>query len=122
LFKEKNDRMPLDNNSIADFLGQEICNSSIIKNSKFTAAEKNILDINFSVQELDQAIKDASGSTAGGPDGIGNACIKKMWPYIRIALTNYTNCCLRKGSLTENFRTALIKLIQKKGDLSKIGN
>jgi hypothetical protein len=112
----------LTENTIPDFLGPEICNSSIIKNSKLTNDEKLLLDNLFSVEELDQAVEDAKSTTAGGPDGIGNKCIKKIWPYIRVPLTNYANCCIEKEHLTDNFRTALIKLIPKKGDVSKIGN
>jgi hypothetical protein len=122
LFKERNDRVQLTENTIPDFLGPEICNSSIIKNSKLTNDEKLLLDNLFSVEELDQAVEDAKSTTAGGPDGIGNKCIKKIWPYIRVPLTNYANCCIEKEHLTDNFRAALIKLIPKKGDVSKIGN
>jgi hypothetical protein len=122
LFKEKDDRQPLNANSIRDFLGEEICNNSIVKNSKLTETEKNLLDCAFSVQELDEAVAEAKSATAGGPDGLGNKCIKKLWPYIRIPLTNYANCCVQKGSLTDNFWTALIKLIPKKGDTGSINN
>ena len=42
---------------------------------------------------------------------------RKTWP-----LKNYSDCCMRKGQLTEPFKSAIIKLIPKKGDCSKIGN
>jgi hypothetical protein len=113
---------PLTNQTIADFLGPEICNNSVVLNSKLTDDEKLFVDRNLSVGELDAAAKEAKVTTAGGPDGIGNACVKKMWTYIRVPLTNYANECIRKGTLTNNFRTALIKSIPKKGDATKIKN
>jgi hypothetical protein len=39
-----------------------------------------------------------------------------------VPLTNYANHCLESGNLTDNFRTASIKLIPKKGGLSRITN
>jgi hypothetical protein len=112
----------VDNTSIPTFLGPEICNSSIVKNSILTEAEKILVNGLFTVQELDEAARESKTATASGPDGIGNACIKKIWPFIRKPLTDYANCCLNNGRLTDNFRTASIKLIPKKGDKSKIGN
>ncbi len=41
---------------------------------------------------------------------------------LRIPLLNYSNYCFEVGHLTTNFRSALIKLIPKKGDLSSIKN
>jgi hypothetical protein len=69
--------LALNANSIEEFLGPEICESGAVQNSKLTLAEKNLIDGNFSVDELDAAAKEAKSTTAGGPDGIGNACIKK---------------------------------------------
>jgi hypothetical protein len=114
------ERLP--DNVIEDFLGPDICNSSIVQNSKLIDTEKQYLNRPFTVAELDEAASEARVSTAAGPDGIGNACVKKMWSYIKIPMTNYANCCIDKGSLTDNFRTASIRLIPKKGDSSKISN
>jgi hypothetical protein len=122
LYTKPVDSPPLNENTIRDFLGEEICDSSIVKNSKLTPDEKNMLITNFSVDELDEAMKEARSATASGPDGIGNTCFKKVWNYIRVPLTNYANCCVEKGTLTDNFRTASIKLIPKKGDISSINN
>jgi hypothetical protein len=89
----------------------------VVKNSKLTDAEKLFVNTLFSVNELDSAVKDIKTNTAGGPDGIGNACVKKMWPYIRQPLTKFANYCIESGKLTDSFRTASIKLIPKKGIL-----
>jgi hypothetical protein len=45
-----------------------------------------------------------------------------MWPYIRQPLTKFANYCIESGRLTDSFRTASIKLIPKKGDISNIAN
>jgi hypothetical protein len=122
LYSEPANLTPLNDNSIAEFLGPEICMTSVVQNAKLTDPEKNLLLTDFSLREMDESVKEAKAATAGGPDGIGNACIKKIWPYIRKPLTSFANECIRKGSLTDNFRTASIKLIPKKGDLSKLKN
>jgi hypothetical protein len=68
----------LENTIIEDFLGPEICNNSMVKNSKLTKAEKININALFSVEELDQSVEDIKVATAGGPDRIGNACVKKI--------------------------------------------
>jgi hypothetical protein len=97
LYKKEEGLPVLNDNSISDFLGPDICESSIVRNSKLTEAEQAQINTPFSVGELDAAAKEAKKATAGGPDGIGNDCIKKIWPYIRIPLTNYANHCLETG-------------------------
>jgi hypothetical protein len=41
---------------------------------------------------------------------------------IRKPLFDYTNYCYNRGTLTDNFRSAKIRLIPKKGDLTKLSN
>jgi hypothetical protein len=60
--------------------------------------------------------------SAPGEDGFSNRLIKKIWKYIRIPLLNYANYCFKTGSLTQNFRSAVIKLIPKKGDTRLLKN
>jgi hypothetical protein len=122
LFCRDPDQHELPDNVIENFLGPDICNSGVVRNSKLTENEVLMLSQPFSVAELDEAAKEAKISTAAGPDGIGNACIKKIWQYIRIPLTNFSNCCTDNGVLTDKFRTASIRLIPKKGDTGNIKN
>jgi hypothetical protein len=77
LFTSSRENVVVDNNTIPTFLGPEICNSSIVKNSILTEAEKVLVNGLFTVQELDEAVRESKTATASGPDGIGNACIKK---------------------------------------------
>jgi hypothetical protein len=80
------------------------------------------LDQAITVAELDAALEDSNMKSAPGIDGINNKFIKGIWQIVRYPLLRYANCCFRKKKLTENFNTACIKLIPKKGDLSAIKN
>jgi hypothetical protein len=55
---------PLNNTTIAEFLGPEICMSSVVKNAKLTEPEKNLLLNEFSLGEMDESVKDAKAATA----------------------------------------------------------
>jgi exonuclease III len=116
---EKNRDM---NGRIEGFLGPDICAHPVVLNSKLTEEEKNNLEVDFSVAELDEVSKDLNLKSAGGLDGINNALIKKMWNLIRTPLCNYANFCVEKGSLTNSFNSSVIRLIPKKGDLGNIKN
>jgi exonuclease III len=108
--------------AIERFLGPEILENPVVKNSKLTDAESLRIGNNFTVNEFDEVVKDINTRTAGGPDGISNSVVKKIWKYIRDPLTKYANFCKDKGELTHSFRTAAIRLIPKKGDCARIKN
>jgi hypothetical protein len=57
-----------------------------------------------------------------GQDGYSNVLIKKCWKFIRLPLLKYAHKCFEKGILTPNFRSAVIKLIPKKGDKARLKN
>jgi hypothetical protein len=109
-------------NVIENFLGQEICNHEIVRGCKLTGPEAAVLDQPLSFQELDKAVRDCKSRTAPGIDGFNNSFIKKHWKIFRTPLMAYAVTCFRKGRLTENFSTGSIRLIPKKGDLTKIKN
>jgi hypothetical protein len=109
-------------NSINDFLAEEICNNPIVKGSKLTGTEREFFDRPITINELDKAILNLSEKSAGGLDGISTKFLKKYWVYIRLSLFRYTTYCFESGNLTQSFNSAGIKLIPKKGDLSKIKN
>jgi hypothetical protein len=112
----------LEENCIENFLGPEICNNPIVLNSKLTEAEKNMFDANITLQELDIAVQKLNEKSAGGLDGIPTCFIKKFWHFFRFPLMNYANFAFQHGNLTQSFNSAGIKLIPKKGDISKIKN
>jgi hypothetical protein len=111
LYKIPAGQEPAPENCIEDFLGPEICNSSIVRE----------LEGEISIEELDISAMQGNRSEAG-MDGLSNCFIKKFWALLRVPLHRYLRECLLKDSLTPTFKTAKIKIIPKKGDSKKIGN
>ena len=109
-------------NCVERFLGPEICINPIVTGSKLNNDEAALFERDFTLEELDKALEGANKKSAAGVDGINNKFLSKYWKWIREPLKNYSDCCMRKGQLTDPFRSAIIKLIPKKGDCSKIGN
>ena len=109
-------------NCVERFLGPEICLNPIVTGSKLNNDEVALFERDFTLEELDKALEGANKKSAAGVDGINNKFLFKYWKWIRVPLKNYSDCCMRKGQLTEPFKSAIIKLIPKKGDCSKIGN
>ena len=112
----------LNNRIIEDFLGDDICQSNLVRNSKISEAESAVLDRPLSLDELDKSINNCNLKSAAGQDGFSNIVKKKCWPLLRRPLLKYANCCYNKGELTSNFRSACIRLIPKKGTCSSIKN
>jgi hypothetical protein len=109
-------------NCIQNFLGDEIVNNPIVANSKIAHNEYLLLERPLSVDELDDSVEKCNIRSAPGIDGLNNYFIKKFWHLLRIPLLNYANHCFNVGRLTTNFRSASIKLIPKKGDLTNLKN
>jgi exonuclease III len=108
--------------AVEDFLGPEICANDVVIRSKLTLEESIHFDRPFTIQELDNAAHKLNEKSAGGLDGIGSKFIKKFWVYLRVPLLSYSNFCFEKGSLSQSFNSAGIKLIPKKGDITQIKN
>ena len=64
-------------NPVEEFLGEEICNSDLVSNSKLTMQESDNLEAPLTIEELDKSINDANMKSAPGIDGFSNALIKK---------------------------------------------
>jgi Reverse transcriptase (RNA-dependent DNA polymerase) len=118
----KVDNTPLDPDAIESFLGPTILNNPIVRNSKLSQDEAERLDQPLTIVELDNAVNKCRTRSAPGMDGFSNYLIKKIWAYLRYPLFNYAIHCYNTGTLTQNFRSARIKLIPKKGDTSKLNN
>ncbi len=120
-------KKPVQNNlgrqdfSIEDFLGDCATHPDILS-SKLNEEEKNLLDRPLGIEELDLAVKKIKINSAPGGDGISNRFITKNWNLFRVPLFKYAITCFDKGELTDNFHSANVKLIPKKGDCSKIKN
>jgi hypothetical protein len=111
----------VDDLSINNFLG-EVANNPEVLASKLNQEEKDDLKKDISINEFDKAVKKAKMNTAPGIDSISNRFIKQFWNIFRVPLFEYTKCCYDKGTLTENFRCAKIRLIPKKGDQIQLKN
>ncbi len=122
IYKKQDSELVAYNNCIDNFLGEDLVNHPIVKNSKLTDSERIILDAPLTVAELDQSIDKCNVRSAPGIDGYSNMFIKQFWRYFRIPLHKYALCCYDKGLLTTNFRSASIKLIPKKGNSTQLKN
>jgi Reverse transcriptase (RNA-dependent DNA polymerase) len=110
------------NHDIENFLGREILESPLVQGSKLSPEKKQFLEQDLTLAELDASIDTAKINSAGGMDGISNRTLKKFWPVLRIPLHKYSLHMCRTGKLTDSFRSASIKLIPKKGDLTSLKN
>jgi hypothetical protein len=108
---------------IENFLGMDILNHPIVRNLKLSEDERTRLDGPISKFELDSAIKGANANSAAGIDGINTAFIKRYWHIFKIPLLKYAAKAFEKKELTHSFKTAIFKLIPKKGmvEISKNG-
>jgi hypothetical protein len=109
-------------NCIENFLGPDIISNPIVAGSKLTLAERDSLDRPLTLLELDTSMQKSNKKSAAGQDGYSNKFIQKCWKFFRYPLLNYANFCFSTGTLTHNFRSACIKLIPKKGDISDLKN
>jgi len=103
------------------FLGP-VKDHQIVTNAKLSNEEREDLESAITLEELTKSINSANLSSAPGADGVSNRFIKHYWDYFKLPLLRLCNSCYEKGELPMIFRTANIKLIPKKGDLSKIKN
>jgi hypothetical protein len=108
-------------NCVNDFLGN-LTNHPVVRGSMLTDQERTRLETPLSLDELDESVRRCNLRSAPGIDGIINNFIKKFWPYFRSPLHDYIVHSNNSGILSPTFRTALIKLIPKKGDTSQIKN
>ena len=120
LYKKPNANI-LEPDCIADFLG-EVNNNATIINAKLTENEKLDLESPITIEELDLSINTAKMKSAPGADGYSNKFIRKFWNIFRLPLFRTTMFAFNNNKLSDSFRSANIKLIPKKGDLSLLKN
>ncbi len=122
LYKIPEGQIPAPENCIEEFLGPEICNSNVVRDSKLSEQKSAEREQAITIEELDISAMQGNKSAAG-MDGLSNCFIKRFWALLRVPLHRYLLECLRKESLTFTLKkTAKIKIIPKKGDSKKIGN
>jgi Reverse transcriptase (RNA-dependent DNA polymerase) len=108
--------------TIEDFLGPDITNNHLVRNSKLTENEKLTLEADLSISELKKALDESNLKSAPGIDGFSNKFIQKFWNVLSRPLFNVCKKSLSDGTLIDTFATAQIQLIPKKGDTSRIKN
>jgi len=116
LYKKKLDNLI----RIEDFLSHEVSNSEWVLSRKLDMDERNSLEGNVTLEELDKALKTSNLQSSNGWDGISYILIKRFFEHLGILIVNMANECFLNGELTSTFRMGLIKLIPKKGNASKI--
>jgi hypothetical protein len=107
---------------IEDFLGPEICAHPVVSGSKLTEAKRASLDSPLRIEELDIALNKANFRSAPGIDGFSYRFIIRFWDIYRRALFECACESFELGVMPDAFRTASIRLIPKKGDVSQIKN
>ena len=108
--------------AVRDFLGDDIVNHPVVQDALLTVDERDRLDEPLTLAELDRSLAGCNKNSAPGIDGVSNKFICRIWDLVRAPLLRYAHCCFEKGSLTDTFSTACIKLIPKKGDTSQLKN
>ncbi len=92
----------------------------LIQNLKLSNEEKQDLEQDFTLEELDLALEGANDNSAAGIDGYSTKFIKRFWFLFKKPLLNYTAVAFQKKCLTDSFKSAVIKLIPKKGNSADI--
>jgi exonuclease III len=122
IYAENPDRTRAFEGCVTNFLGPELVNNPYIAGKKVPVFLKNEFESGISLGELDRAIEKMRNNSASGPDGFSVKFVKKYWKLFRVPLCKYFAKCLDTGNLTHTFATASIRLIPKKGDISKLKN
>ena len=91
-------------------------------NRKLNNQESESVDGEFTYEEMTVAVKTLKMSSAPGPDGIPAKILKLMWKFIKIPLTNTINGHLNRKQLPDDYLTAKLRLIPKKGDSTLMKN
>ncbi len=97
------------------YIAYLLLNHSLVQNLKLNVNERERIDLEISREELDVALDGANCNSAAGIDGISTKFIKRYWEFFREPLYKYAKSVFVKGRLTRSFKTAIIKLIPKKG-------
>ncbi len=96
----------LPQNCIEEFLGPEICNNRVVRDSKLNAEEVGLLDTPLTADEFRAAVGECRIRSAPGKDGISNLFLKKFWSLLEKGMLSYCEHCFEISELTQNFKTA----------------
>jgi hypothetical protein len=85
-----------------------------------TEEEKQSLEGQFTLLELEESLDKSNSGSAAGWDGVSYLFIKKFWYILGNLLKLAVNEGVEHGIMSQNFRLGIIKLIPKKGDATKV--
>ncbi len=103
---------------IENFLGPAACSHPLVTGSKLTEAEREALDAPLRIEELDISLNKANAKSAPGVDGISYRYIIRFWHLYRKPLFECARESFELGVMPDAFRTATIRLLPKKGDIT----
>jgi exonuclease III len=118
LYKKKLDNLF----SIEDFLHGGGQDEGWVEGRKLTEEERDSLEGEVTLVELERALETSNLKSTSGWDGLSFKVLQKFWGDVKGLTLKMVNETFREGELTETFKMGLIKLIPKKGNLSKVGD
>jgi hypothetical protein len=105
---------------IENFLTENVVSSEWVRNRKLTELEKNSLENEITMEELEKSLEDSNFHSTSGWDGISFKVIRKYWTVLKDVMLKMARETFVRGELIESFKLGLIKLIPKKGDARKV--
>lgn len=108
--------------SIEDFLGEDILGKQEVQAKRLSDIDRENLDRQISLEELETSLKSSNFNSAPGIDGLSNKVLRAFWSILKNAIFEGFNSMIDKGYLTPLLKVGGIRLIPKKGELSDIAN
>ena len=94
--------------------------STVPEKERETAA--NLGDINISIQQVKEKIKNLRAESAAGPDGIGARILKETIHQVSVPLQIIFNRSIRENSIPADWKIADVVPIYRKGEKGDPGN
>lgn len=105
---------------LEDFLGET--SLANIRVRGISEEESRRMEMEFSEDEMDKAVKRLKLTSALGPDGVLLAIIRQFWSVLRNPVLQTLNHYIRGDLLLPDYLTGKLKLIPKKGSPASIKN
>jgi hypothetical protein len=122
--KDGNGRMVQGDKEMADLLNHFFSreDTANIPDSEPTGCRREVKGVNISVRGVKDKIRKLKVDGAAGPDGMGPLLLKKVIDEIVPPLATIMKKSLKEGAVPEDWRTANVTPIFKKGQKADPGN
>ena len=80
---------------------------------KLTSSDQEKLVRNFSLEEIEVALKESSDNRAPGPDGLNFKWIKSIWPAVELKVKEFFENFYNTGDIPRGANSSFIALIPK---------